>query len=697
MRNLSWIPRIKTGERAAFESNAAASGLAGYHIKAIGADGHVETSPEHDEYFPVHFTTTVDQQDAVLGLDLADRGYRQQALEYARDEDKLAASGNFTLQVGSGDRRGFFAVLPVYRRGFPHDTVEDRRRNLVGFVQGVFETDAMLEAILGGISTPVDLQILAPGIVPTAFFWHSEPAETGSVQPLSPAPNDIPASLYQFRDLQVANTRWRLVMTPSGRLNFDSTAWFLLVAGLSATTVVSGFICSLNRFAARLVEANRKARELASTDSLTQLANRRAFLDRLAARYREGERPHGALAALYIDVDRFKDINDSHGHVVGDILLETVARRLESALGPADFAARIGGDEFAVLCANADDAERSVTLAKTIRELISAPFAIDGNQFCVTASIGVSEPFTLASGAEPAFMEADIALYRAKEDGRDCIRIYDESMRREVNERVRIGEELHGVIERGELELYYQPQVEIASSRIIGLEALVRWNHPQRGCIPPSSFIPIAERTGAIIALGKWVFEETCRQTSAWVSEGLEPKCVAVNVSTIQCKQQFFAQDVAALLARWPLAADVLEIELTESVLMEATQMNRDIVDRLRQLGLRVAIDDFGTGYSSLNYLSTYPVDRVKIAQELVIRATTDRRPATVVRAAIHLAHELGIDVIAEGVENLSQAKFLLAAGCAMAQGYYYSRPLSAPEATELLRRGFERANSVAS
>jgi EAL domain-containing protein (putative c-di-GMP-specific phosphodiesterase class I) len=259
----------------------------------------------------------------------------------------------------------------------------------------------------------------------------------------------------------------------------------------------------------------------------------------------------------------------------------------------------------------------------------------------------------------------------------------------QVRLRITLAEELRDGIERGELELFYQPQVEIKSGRILGLEALVRWNHPKRGLLMPSTFIPIAEKFAIIQQLGIWVFDAACRQHAQWEEQGIAPRTVAVNVSGIQLKRiDDFERDIAESLARWSIKSDAIELELTETVLMEASQKHSDALQRLRQMGLHIAIDDFGTGFSSLKYLTIYPVNRLKIAQELVFGVTDDLRNGTVVKAAIRLAHELGIEAIAEGVETKAQARFLLSAGCNHAQGYLYSRPVNASAATALLLQG---------
>ena len=258
-----------------------------------------------------------------------------------------------------------------------------------------------------------------------------------------------------------------------------------------------------------------------------------------------------------------------------------------------------------------------------------------------------------------------------------------------MRQRVTIADELRIAIERDELELYYQPQVDLASGQLIGVEALLRWNHPKRGLFTPDMFISMAERTGAIVPLGEWALEKACQQLKAWQDQGIAPEVVAVNFSAIQFKgPSTLERNIAQTLEKWDIAPCNFEVELTESVLMEVSAQHSETLEHLRRLGVKIAIDDFGTGYSSLTYLTTYPVSRLKIAQELVFRVTDDVRNATVVRAAIRLAHELGIEVIAEGVETEAQARFLLSAGCAHAQGYHFSRPLSAARTTELLQQG---------
>jgi diguanylate cyclase len=685
---VSWIPRVTREERAAHELAAVRDGLADYSIKSIAPDDTLTSAPVHDAYFPVYYIAKKEHPEASFGLDLLDGGLREDTLTRARDGNRLAASSIFRLQSGSGDRRGFFVLMPVYGRGLPQETIADRRRNIVGFVQGVFQLSTMIDSILGGLKTPMDLHIFEPGSGPTALpiHIHSSPLRT------SPAPAKPLAALtagpHWFHTLDVADLEWKLVITPIAAAGSVSHrgGWLMLFGGLLLTGLAVAFMWSSARYALRLVRANQKVSELAQTDTLTTLANRRAFVDRLTSTYAANKGSSSPFAVHYIDLDDFKDVNDTLGHSVGDNLLREAADRLRKIVRQDDLVARIGGDEFVVLQADAYDLAASATLAAKIIETLCKPYLVEGNEIHLTASVGISRYSPELKGPGALMIQADLALYRAKEDGRNCFRFHNKELDQRVRERVTMGEELRVAIERGALDVYYQPQVEIASGKIVGLEALARWNHPKLGLISPALFIPIAEKTGSINALGKWVFEEVCRQIRHWEDEGIAVPLVAVNLSAIQFKRPDLGLDIAKSLERWKVDPTKVEIELTESVLMEATKEHGDVVERIRKLGLKIAIDDFGTGYSPLNYLTRYPLDRLKIAQELVFKVTTDHRHATVVRTAIRLAEELGIEIIAEGVETAGQALFLVAAGCKYAQGFYFARPLDAPRVTELLR-----------
>ena len=432
--------------------------------------------------------------------------------------------------------------------------------------------------------------------------------------------------------------------------------------------------------------------ELARTDCLTGLPNRIAFLDRLHLAFARAKRGATSFAVLYLDLDHFKDVNDTLGHPIGDALLKVVADRLKSCVRETDMVARFGGDEFAVLQEDVTSIVDTEALAGKICRTVAASLSIDGNQIHTSASIGIVPCQGDIADAEAMMTKADLALYRAKTEGRNRFRFHIRELDERVRERVMIGEGLHAAIENEELELYYQPQVELKSGRIVGLEALIRWNHSERGLLLPEQFISIAESNGSILQIGQWVIEQVCRQIAVWQQQGIVPQVVAANISAGQFKlASNLDLIVAAALAKYGIAADQLELELTESVLMEATQRHSEEFERLRRVGVRLAIDDFGTGYSSFDYLRTFRatrnVARLKIDRRFVGGVTTDSDDATIVRAVVGLASALGVEIVAEGVETAEQRAFLIAAGCKFAQGYYFGKPMPAAAATAMLRR----------
>jgi diguanylate cyclase (GGDEF)-like protein len=392
---------------------------------------------------------------------------------------------------------------------------------------------------------------------------------------------------------------------------------------------------------------------------------------------------------LCLDLDHFKDVNDTLGHPQGDMLLQIVAQRLKNVVRDSDVIGRLGGDEFAIVALNGSAPEAIAALATRIRDSLACPYTIEGNQVHVSASIGISFYASTIKSADEMMIQADLALYRSKHSGRNRFCVHSPDLDCDVHERATIAGELRIAIEQDQLELYYQPQVESRTGRIVGMEALVRWNHPTRGLLSPAVFIPAAETTGMIVALGRWVLEESCRQIKQWRGERVDVPRVGVNLSAAQLKTApHLDRDLAAVLARYGIAPHDIEIELTEFALMEATEAHGGLIGRIRALGIGIAIDDFGTGYSSLEYLRSYQVSRLKIAREFIRELGSNPGDAAIVRATIGLARELGLEVIAEGVETAEQLAFLDAAGCRYVQGYYFGRRVPAAAAADLMREG---------
>ena len=436
-------------------------------------------------------------------------------------------------------------------------------------------------------------------------------------------------------------------------------------------------------------QAEALALRMARFDALTGLANRDVFVDALGHAIAIARRGGEGFAVIYLDLDHFKDVNDTLGHPVGDELLKAVADRLRSSTRATDTVARFGGDEFAVVASDTADPADAALLADKLIRAINAPFSIVGNDIHTGASIGIAAYGPDATDAETLLSHADVALYRAKSEGRGKYRFFTEEMDVEVQNRVTLGGELRVAIDAGQLFLMYQPQVIIDTGQITGVEALVRWRHPRRGVIGPDSFIRVAEQIGVIAKLGHWVLWAACRQAKTWRDAGIEPVQMCVNVSALQLRMpREFEADVAAALAETGMQPRLLELELTESVLMDTAREHAGVLQRLRSVGVSIAIDDFGTGYSSLDYLRRFRSNRLKIAQTFVSNLDATSESASIIRATISLARELGMGVIAEGVETRKQLELLRGWGCTQIQGYYYSRPLGAEDATRVLRAG---------
>jgi diguanylate cyclase (GGDEF)-like protein len=443
-------------------------------------------------------------------------------------------------------------------------------------------------------------------------------------------------------------------------------------------------------------EAQERLTKLARFDPLTGLANRRTFVESLEQRIAHSQRQHDGYAVLYLDLDHFKDVNDTLGHPIGDRLLQEVARRLEANVRASDIVARFGGDEFAVLAASSGNPMDAGVLAAKLLAALDEPYRIEGSQIHGGASIGIAVGDPGAHDAETLLSRADVALYQAKAAGRQAFRLFTDAMRAEVHSRVTLAAELRDAIELGQLFVDYQPQVDVTTGRIAGVEALVRWRHPVRGVISPGIFIPAAEQSGVIAPLGRWVLREACRQARRWIDLGIAPACIAVNVSALQFKAWLdLEKDIEGALAEFRLPPELLELEMTETALMETSREHYAFLDRLRGKGVRLAIDDFGTGYSSLLYLRRYPVNRLKIAQEFVSNLVTDPNDAAIVLATIRLARALGLDVIAEGVETAEQLSLLRQWGCREMQGFYFAKPMSPEMIAPLLRSGEIRREAL--
>ncbi|MBK3433797.1 MULTISPECIES: phosphodiesterase DibA [unclassified Pseudomonas] len=419
---------------------------------------------------------------------------------------------------------------------------------------------------------------------------------------------------------------------------------------------------------------------LAHHDPLTDLPNRLLFTDRAEQALASAQVHKRGCALLLMDLDHFKIINDSLGHNAGDQLLKLVAERLSGLFGPGVTLARLGGDEFAVLAESCPQVVQAAALAQRMLNAMKDPFIFDGNQLFISASIGISLFPSDALSAEQLLRNADSALFKAKSAGREGYALYTEELTAHAQHRVEIAGELRRALDQHELRVYYQPVHDLHDSRLVGVEALVRWQHPERGLVPPGEFIPIAERTGLIADIDAWVMDQACRQMCQWLADGAPLSFIAINVSSRLFARRELYEQVAQVLHTTGLDPAFLELEVTESAVMDDPEVALEQLHRLRELGLRLAIDDFGTGYSSLLRLKRLPVQKLKIDQGFVAGLPWDEDDAAIVRVVIALAKSMGMQVHAEGIEQVEQARFLLDQECDMGQGYWFGRPMPADE-----------------
>ena len=415
-------------------------------------------------------------------------------------------------------------------------------------------------------------------------------------------------------------------------------------------------------------------------DPLTDLPNRLLFTDRTEQTLASAQRHQTGCALLMIDLDHFKIINDSLGHNVGDLLLKAVAERLLRVFGKGFTVARLGGDEFAVLVDSCAQVSQAAVLAQQVLEVMKAAFDIDRHQLFISASVGISVFPSDALNAEQLLRNADSALFKAKSSGREGYALYTEELTAHAQYRVEVASDLRRALEQHELRVYYQPVHDLKSSRLIGVEALVRWEHPLRGLLSPGEFIPIAERTGLIAEIDAWVLEQACWQMCQWQAAGVHLSFVAVNISSRLFARPELYTLVSTVLTDSGLDPALLELEVTESAVMEDSQGALEQMHRLRALGLRLAIDDFGTGFSSLLRLKQLPVQKLKIDQGFVAGLPEDNDDVAIVRAVIALSQSMGLQVHAEGIEHIEQAQFLLDFKCDLGQGYWFGRPVPASE-----------------
>ncbi|MFT3803904.1 MAG: EAL domain-containing protein [Burkholderiaceae bacterium] len=585
-----------------------------------------------------------------------------------------------TLQLGADDyvlKQNLTRLVPAVSRAL--DVTESRReQNRLEHMKTL-----ILENSLDLICT-LDTQgrFLEVSAAAHAVLGY-DPAELTGVQIEKLAHADArPSFAHEFQAV-LQGQRMRdfecRFLHKSGRIVY--LTWSAVLSG------DHGVIVSVGRDVTERKHAEQRIRYLATHDGLTELPNRNLIQDRIQQVITRARRIDRVIALLFLDLDRFKVINDGYGHPFGDAVLKAVAERLVSLVRETDTVARQGGDEFLILLTDLHRSSDAYFVAQKIIDNLGRPLIVQGREVHVTGSIGVAVFPQDGESADALIGNADVAMYRAKNLGRNTYQFFTREMSEETQRRVNLETGLHDAVAMGQFQLVYQPMVNLASGRITGCEALLRWHHPELGTVPPSHFIPIAEDSGQIVPIGDWVLRTACAQARIWRDAGLPPTPVAVNLSARQFLQQDVVSWVTDTLRDTGLPPELLELELTESLIAQDVEKVIATFRRLRDVGVKLSIDDFGTGYSSLGYLKRLPADTLKIDQSFVRDMLTDPEDATIVRAVISLAHNLEFKVIAEGVETEQHCRFLRQNHCDEIQGYCFSEPVPAEEFEAMLRR----------
>ena len=684
---VGWLPRVNRKERADYEAAAVGEGVAGYEIKSLAPDGGLFPAPQSNEYFPVFFSTEP-KTSPVYGVDYSTDPIRWATLQRARDNDAVAAMPARLFFDRKGGNHGVLVSVPIYVKGTSRTDVADRRRNLAGYVVGIFDVAQLLISIRTATAASSDIAIDA---YPPDQGRSAGP-EYRSIPDYSSAPQTS-RSRQAFATgprwsgmLRIGDATWRVQAIPAARGRLTARydrAMVALAAGLIVTGFAIVYLGLASRNSRQIALTNRRVLELAQTDILTGLPSRASFLEQLEEVNSCERGRSGAFSILMLDLDRFKNVNDSLGHAAGDALLRQVAHRLKSTLRGTDVLARFGGDEFAVVQAECDDQRAgSIDLATRISKLIAEPFLLPGHRVEIGTSIGIAMAPEHGSDQEQLLKKADLAMYRSKSAGRNRYTVYDEAMSVELEARNTLEGDLRDAIAGCQFEVHYQPFFDVKTGYRKGVEALVRWRHPIRGLIPPDQFIPLAEESGLIVPLGEWVLRRACDDAASWPADIK----VAVNLSPVQFKQAELFDVIKSALRNSGLPPERLEIEITESVLLESAVENHAFIEKLKTIGISLALDDFGTGYSSLSCLTAFPFDKIKIDKSFIGSLMKSYKSSAIVSSIVTLARGLDISITAEGVETREQLERLRTLGVHFAQGYLLGRPVPISELESQIR-----------
>jgi len=718
LRSTGWSPRIPQGDRDAFELAMREQGYPNFEIWENDRSGKRRRASDREEYFPILYRDPTDLTAKVIGFDVASTPDRIEVMQRALASGRPFATSAITLISEDRPLIGLmnFAAVAGPRGG--HETTGGLP---AGFAFAVFYLQQVFEKILATtLPAGFDIYFYDPQAAPEKRFiyWHSSRTRA------TPQPFTSEASLlagpHWSGTFKVAGRELGAIYVPTEKLLDRDASWeatATLFAGLAITVIIVIYLLTSLRRTARLEVLarrlqqttdelrcnNEKVEHLAHHDSLTGLANRAQLRKEIGQCGRQLDQNGIPFGVLILDLDRFKEVNDSLGHAAGDALLKAVARRLTSAIRRNDVLARLGGDEFAVIqtaprditecsAGPADHRRGATDLANRILEMLAAPFDLDGNTVFIGCSIGISLAPDDGTDPEDLIKKADLALYEAKSAGRNRYFLFNSEMTKVADQRHRLEADMRTGLVRGEFELHYQPVVDVWTRKIACMEALVRWRHPVHGLMLPDQFIPLAEETGLIVRLGAWVLHQACGDAKSWPGDVK----VAVNLSAVQLSKANFLDAVLVSLIDADLLPQRLEVEVTETVLLSKETDCISMLHQLRNIGVSVALDDFGTGYSSLSYLKRFPFDKIKIDKSFTHDITERADCAAIVSSIIGLGRSLDIVTTVEGVETERQFEMIRSGGATLAQGYLFGRPVPVAELDFGEAEGAQQAGAAA-
>ncbi|MGR5499642.1 EAL domain-containing protein [Vibrio sp. DNB22_10_4] len=681
VRGFSWNPVIEQHELEEFEKSTDKQSDSSFKVRGTPLK-------LGDPLVVVKWIEPFAPNERAFGFNVFSNGKRREAMIRAQNISRPVATETIQLVQLDAKEPGFLIFTPINQGPSLGTSTLTRSFNLSGFVVGVFVVgDIVTESLKNSDVSYMSVKILDSSANDEVIYQYA-PIGVSSFD------ESIEFSFVQ----QIAEREWTVVLSVSqdviSALKAESSVKFLIYESAFGALSVLLIITLFNSHTNLLTQVKTRTQELeasrdtlkhfAFNDALTGLPNRRMFIKQTNHALNVATRNGSMVAILFLDLDRFKHVNDSLGHDFGDKLLVEVATRLTNNLRSSDVLARFGGDEFTIMIENLTNAEQAVTLSRKLIEGLRKPMLIEDESIAISTSIGIATFPKDGNNVDDLMRAADAAMYKAKESSSGYV-CYTNTLRKQAREKLFIESELPQALMGNQLELYFQPIIDLRSGEHVGCEGLLRWNHPKYGVIPPEAFIPIAELSKEILPIGAWVLREVCKQIKSWKNTGIVHQKVSVNVSVVQLMSGRLLSDVKAALELYEVNPNILELEITESVLVQNMAQATTYITELKKLGVKIAIDDYGTGYSSLVYLKQLPVDSLKIDKIFIAQLRQGDR--TIVSSTLQMASELGFEVIAEGIQTSEQMNILVKHGCRWGQGFLFSKPLSIAHYTEFCRK----------